>query len=670
MKFFKASLSGCWFIILLSISSHSYSQNPIAYEQRRTDYINNSLSNFSSDAITIQAYRGLPLDTATLNYLVNGIPTKGTVDFDIVKLIRILFFTNGVYDAQIVPALNQIPYWINKGDTLHGYWSENHMIMWMSSDWLLHEKYGRAIDNNLENRLRHYLKLKVKYGFYEFFSSVYAPYCLSGLLNLADFAQDIEIKTLAIQAAQILLKDFLMLTNDKGVFYPAAGRNYYGKYDNPYGQNHSNLIYLMTGFGPSQTSASHSGGFLASSTIPMTDVINSWTPILDTLYHIGHTLDSGFAINNSMSIVDKVIFQWSSGAYFHPEVSLQTAYLLRDSNLWNHVDFAALRMLSSFSPQAIQSLTSQFISISASSVICGQDVAIFKHNSITLSSIQDFWKGKLGYQQIPCVANVGTTAVMTASGIAVSDWNDRNESANNQHLPYVKQIKNVALLMYRPEPKPDFLNYNNPEVALRWIDADFDEIRNDSMWLLGRQAESFVGVRRSCVGEINGARACDIPNGQAWVIIVGDTGIYGSFDNFQSIIDNSQFEQKWYYDSLVSKWVFFAKIVIDSTTIEYAWAGDSMSTVGINKEKIDNKVINVFPNPSTDFVDIDFSSLINQSFTIDVTNLLGQKIYTENINTLSSGIKTLNTTNWNNGVYILSINTYKKHIAVKFVKKE
>lgn len=670
MKFFKASLSGCWFIILLSISSHSYSQNPIAYEQRRTDYINNSLSNFSSDAITIQAYRGLPLDTATLNYLVNGIPTKGTVDFDIVKLIRILFFTNGVYDAQIVPALNQIPYWINKGDTLHGYWSENHMIMWMSSDWLLHEKYGRAIDNNLENRLRHYLKLKVKYGFYEFFSSVYAPYCLSGLLNLADFAQDIEIKTLAIQAAQILLKDFLMLTNDKGVFYPAAGRNYYGKYDNPYGQNHSNLIYLMTGFGPSQTSASHSGGFLASSTIPMTDVINSWTPILDTLYHIGHTLDSGFAINNSMSIVDKVIFQWSSGAYFHPEVSLQTAYLLRDSNLWNHVDFAALRMLSSFSPQAIQSLTSQFISISVSSVICGQDVAIFKHNSITLSSIQDFWKGKLGYQQIPCVANVGTTAVMTASGIAVSDWNDRNESANNQHLPYVKQIKNVALLMYRPEPKPDFLNYNNPEVALRWIDADFDEIRNDSMWLLGRQAESFVGVRRSCVGEINGARACDIPNGQAWVIIVGDTGIYGSFDNFQSIIDNSQFEQKWYYDSLVSKWVFFAKIVIDSTTIEYAWAGDSMSTVGINKEEIDNKVINVFPNPSTDFVDIDFSSLINQSFTIDVTNLLGQKIYTENINTLSSGIKTLNTTNWNNGVYILSINTYKKHIAVKFVKKE
>src|SRR6185436_2455381 len=168
--------------------------NDPAYEQRRTDYINIALTNFNRDAITLQAYRGVPVDSAVLNLLLSGIASGETSDFDIVKLIRVLFFTNGAYDSQILPVLNSVPYWINKGDTVRNYWSENHMIMWMSSDWLLHEKYGKAIDNTLDTRLRHYLELKVQYGFYEFFSSVYAPYCLSGLLNLADFSQDIQIK--------------------------------------------------------------------------------------------------------------------------------------------------------------------------------------------------------------------------------------------------------------------------------------------------------------------------------------------------------------------------------------------------------------------------------------------------------------------------------------------
>jgi hypothetical protein len=225
-------------------SFSAFANNPV-YEQRRTDYINHSLSNFSRHTITIQAYMGVPVDSATLHQMVGDIRRTGTVDFDIVQLVRILCLSSGQYNSLILPALDSIPFWMTKGDTLHGYWSENHMIQWMSSDWILHEKYGKAIDANLDNRLRHYLRLKVNYGFYEFFSSVYSPYCLSGLLNLADFAQDTEIKALATLASQRLLKELLMITNDQGVFFPTAGRNYFGKYENAYDQNHNNLIYLL-----------------------------------------------------------------------------------------------------------------------------------------------------------------------------------------------------------------------------------------------------------------------------------------------------------------------------------------------------------------------------------------------------------------------------------------
>ncbi len=456
LKSLSQFIIGCWLLISISDYQPAFAGNA-DYEQRRTDYISVALANFNADAITLQAYQGVPIDAAALNTLLAGIASGTTSDFGIVKLIRVLFFTNGAYDAQILPVLNSVPYWINKSDTVRNYWSENHMIMWMSSDWLLHEKYGRAIDNTLDARLRHYLELKVQYGFYEFFSSTYAPFSLSGLLNLADFSQDVQIKSLATQASQRLLKDLLMLTNDKGVFFPVAGRNYPAKYDNPYGENHNSLLYLLTGFGEVPDGASHSGGFLATSTLPVDSVISSWTPELDTVYSIGHSLDSGFVLNSGMSPVDKIVFQWSSGAYFHPDVVQQTTQLLVDSNMWNHVDFELLQPLSFISPESSPALATTLGVISKSSVICGQDIAIFKHNSVTLASVLDFWKGKVGFQQYPCMANVGTTAVYTSSGEVKTDWNDRNTDNSNVHLPYVEQEKNLALIMYRPEPIPDFL---------------------------------------------------------------------------------------------------------------------------------------------------------------------------------------------------------------------
>ena len=256
------------------------------------------------------------------------------------SLSAYFIFTNYQYDSLILPVLNGVPYWINYGDTTRVFWSENHMSMWMSSDWLLHERYGKAVDTNLRKRLVHYLQLKIQYGFYEFYSTVYNPYCLSGLLNLADFAQDTEIQTLAAQAAQRLMIELLRPVNDQGVIYPTAGRNYDDKYESPYGQNHNHLIYLLTGLSPQPDFAMHSAAFLASSTIDVDTVIASWTPVLDTVYVIGHTIQTGLALNDSMSSVDSIIFGWSAGEYFDPLLALASFNLLTDSNMWHHPDFS------------------------------------------------------------------------------------------------------------------------------------------------------------------------------------------------------------------------------------------------------------------------------------------------------------------------------------------
>ena len=414
-------------LALVIFSFFQTNANNATYEQRRLAFVDSSLAYNTGSLIILQSYKGVPVDSVLLTNKLNLIAAKQTSDFDIIELVRILFLSNGAYDSKILPVLYGVPYWINNYDTVRNYWSENHMIMWMSSDWLLHEKYNKTIDANLRNRLVHYLELKNQYGFYEFFSSTYSPYSLSGLLNLADFAQDAQIKGLAIKAAQRLLKELLRLTNDKGVFFPVAGRNYPGKYESAYGQNHNNLIYLLTGMGNPPYGSSASGSFLASSTLSVDTVIASWQPELDTLYSFGHTLDSGFVLNSGMSPVDKTVFQFSSGGYFHPAVVSETVQLLVDSNMWNHVDFELLKPLSTIiTPQSAPALSEALSYISKSSVISGQSVNIFKHHSVTLASIPDFWKGKVGFQQYTCMANVGTTAVYTASGEVFQDWQDRH----------------------------------------------------------------------------------------------------------------------------------------------------------------------------------------------------------------------------------------------------
>ena len=656
-------LCGLFLVLSLSISQKAYCTNNPVYEARRLAYINTALTNFNGDAITLQAYNHVPLDSATLYSLLHGISTGETSDFDIEKLVRVLYFTNGTYDSIILPVLNAVPYWVNRGDTLRCYWSENHMAQWMSSDWLMHERYGKPVDSNLHKRLVHYLNMKLQFGYYEFFSSVYNPYCLAGLLNLADFSQDTVIKNLAVQASQLLLKDFMILTNDKGVFYPTAGRNYYDKYDNPYGQNHNNLIYLLTGLGQVPGGASHGGGFLASSTLPVDTVIQSWVPIIDTVYLRGHSLDQGYALNSNLDSLDRIIMQWSAGEYFPPMYAAESFTLITDSNLWHNSVFSVFIPLSTLPVSLVPSIAAQLGVASYSSILCSDTIAVFKHNSITLSSVQDYWKGKWGYQQYPCVAAVETTSVFTASGKVVPDWYNRSATNGNDNLPYVKQMKNVALLMYRPESKPSVLGISDSTVSLHWKNSDYTEVRNDSLWLLGRVDNNYVAVRRAGLNQIDSIWTWAQPKGQSWVIIVGDSAIYGSFNNFQAIVDSSQFSERWYYDSLSSQVVYYAKIIIDSKTVDYAWGIDTATNTGINEVQSNVAGMAVYPNPSNTKMNVVLESMpVNGK--IEVYNIMGEMVYQSAIYDKSTSVTTAQ---WSEGLYAVRISTDSGTVSRSFV---
>jgi len=637
------------------------------FEERRQQYFDSAAANPNDNAMVIEAYLNQPVTPEYLTSIYDEMETRGTIDFAIVQLIRVMFLGDGLYDTEMLPNLNLLPYWIYSGDTLHGYWSENHMIMWMGSDWLIHERTGRPIDASLEQRLRHYLQLKIDYGFYEFNSSVYAPYCFSGLINLADFAEDPEIKALATEASKLLLKEMLLATTNQGVFYPSAGRNYSGKYQTPYGQNHSSLIYLLTGFGPAPDSPTHAGAFLATSSVDFSDVIDSWDEEVDTIISVGHTLQEGFIINQNLTDADRTIFQWSSGAYFHPDVVSSTVQLLADSNMWDHVDFALLAPLAGLPLEQYPTIANNLSAISKSSVISGQDVAIFKNRSVSLSSFQDFWKGKVGFQQWPIAACVGTTAVYTGSGAVAADGEGTASGNNaNEHLPYVEQSHNVALVMYRPELVPELLPFNNKEVSLFWREGDFDEIVENGNWIIARQDQSYIAVRRSCLEVVNGVRTCETNVGQTWVFVVGNDAMYGSFSDFQNLISLAQFEETWTADPLTGDSTYFSSVTFDTIAVDYAW-GPELGTA-IPEMDGQNSALLLYPNPATSVVTISVPESKGTQSSLAVYNALGQCVYQSNLGN-AKGQHTIAMSEWTSGLYHIILDQGANRSYAKLVKE-
>jgi len=647
---------------LFTLAICTYQVTAQTYEQRKQQYVDSVVANNYEDAIMIQAFLNQPVNQDRLDTIYSEFGVRSTIDFRLVELVRVMYLTDGSYDSQILAAMETLPFWINDGDTLHNYWTENHMIMWMSCEWLMHERHSWQITPQLRQRLLHYLNLKLDAGFYEYFSSTYFPYTVSGLMNLADFAEDDEIRTKAEAVARKLLSGLLLMTNTEGAFYPAAGRNYASKYDSVYGNTHNAIIYLISGRGPCPSKNASRADFLVTSQIDFSDIEDDFVSKLDTIVSFGHTPEEARYRHDSLYYVDELMMLWSSGMYFHPYIAETSGQLLLDSSFWGHVDFTDLAVISSFPPEDYQSLAIDFDELTVSRTDCGASIAVYKDEETVLTSIQDYWKGKIGFQQWPIAANVGGTAVYTASGQVAPNWGDRNSSNFNEHLPYIDQQSNVALVMYRPQAVSPFLPYNNKDVALHWIDSAFSDIQESGNWLFGNRNENYIAVRRACVGEINQVRACETNGGQTWVFIVGNDNTYDNFSSFQGVVNQSIFEEQWTTD-VDGDSTYYASITFEGNTIDYSWGPEPPFTS--IEEIYDNDLV-IFPNPSNGLFTVEAS--YKEPFrdaNVKVYSYTGRLVRANQ--TMQGSTITINLQNEPAGIYFLMVDNGQSILTKRLV---
>ncbi len=561
----------------LAAPASAFTFNSDDYAARKALYIQEGLKSDSRDRLILQAYKGEELDQTALNYYLDVVRDGGKeiADFDLARLIRVMLLRPETQE-QIIKVLtdeedtvNPQPFrfWFTKGEKEHCYWSENHMILYTSSQYLLQEKLGLFPDDRTYPRLKKYLEVKNKYGYYEFFSTTYLPYTLLGLLNLVDFAEDEEIRKLAAGATERLLKDILLMTNDEGVIFPVSGRMYRGYKEKGTGHNINKIIYLLTGLRESENlEPSAAGVFLATSTFePTDDVYTYFDTDLNMDYAIGHSYrDVKTSIYSEFSREELVPFIWSQGGYFHPEFAVDSKYLLDYYDLWDHPHFKDLAFLEGKSDFLVQQASDRAAHMSRSTLLSSVNIGVYKDGGVTLSSIENYNSGYQGYQQMPWIATTGSLPVWTQSG------KDTSKNMANTHLPKIIQKNNVALISYNPLFVIDTIS--DCDVWLYWPEG-FDEEVTNGKWKFGREDDGYIAVRTPSTNVVDGYITCS-DGEQTWAVIVGTEEQYGSFNDFVTkVTDEVDFDADW---ELHGPWyefnyVYDADIKFDGTSISLTW---------------------------------------------------------------------------------------------------
>jgi hypothetical protein len=232
--------------------------------------------------------------------------------------------------------------------------------------------------------------------------------------------------------------------------------------------------------------------------------------------------------------------------------------------------------------------------LTVGSVLPRNKIRLYRQAGSVLTSVDNFWPGRVGGQAFPWVAVAGDVPVWTQSGLVKENWLDKDGTITNSHLPSVKQEGNVALITYKPERAMPLSLWG--DVALNWQEQRFDETRTverysiqprlvktlramtwggngkQGSWILGRRGDSYVAVYRPCGNEQQrGWFACSgVMGRQVWAVVVGDDARYGSFDAFANVIAAAQVFESYRW-RLLRRPVYVTSVTIEATSIVHSW---------------------------------------------------------------------------------------------------
>jgi hypothetical protein len=390
-----------------------------------------------------------------------------------------------------IKLLSEYNFWYNNSEQV--FWSENHFIMNVSSEYILKVNCNELISTNLVDRLHAFLDTKINIGFAEFLSPVYLPFTITSLLNLYDYSNNniiqdkcqILLDTLAYQILSVSLTNNLLIS--------PSGRSYIRHRKSTW--NHINYFtdFLIKG-----TNTINTGPEMALKEIlsvtqyrPSNFVyVNFTKDRVITTINISKSFDELVSFIKDYPIDIFVSTLWSYGCYFPSNKKiLQKVILFMDTyNLWNHPHFKALKKIRkifcsvSCCSLFLLPLSKLLINVSSGAQLLNVSVYVCKEKNYCLSSTINYNEGLSTFQQSVLTLNLDGIPIwfsygkISNGGLSGLGNNSANKELSTQRItPFIKQEKNKVVAIYKSKGTILNLYNNNCKPEIYWNKENFDE---------------------------------------------------------------------------------------------------------------------------------------------------------------------------------------------------
>jgi len=433
------------------------------------------------------------------------------------------------------------------------YWSENHQILFASAEYLAGQKYpdtvfpksgltGKEHMAKARKRALDWMEMRWKYGFIEFYSSVYYMEDIGGMINLIDFGDEEISKKMQI-IMDLLMYD-VATQNVNTMFISASGRAYeinrkggkvatLGGITNYYWGNGekigSGLMYGM-----------------------MTSKIYSLPPVIQAIardsvpvvimqsngLNISELKPEGYFGSDDKSMM----MQWGMEAFSNPEVVRNSLAMIRKNRMFSNIflsdfkilNYSILRWLH-LAPAIIQILNPQTNGVA----IQKGNTYTYKTKDYSLYSVQKYHPGTYGDQQHVAGMNIGNSFSIFHTHPAL-EMDKKDHSPNYWvgygHLPHVAQEGNVSLAIYNIPKKKRLMEAALLDYTHAWFPKEqFDSTVITGNYAMGKKGNTYCAfIGNTQFAYLKNTTDDLIQQGKQtfWITEAGSKLEDGSFDNF------------------------------------------------------------------------------------------------------------------------------------------
>jgi hypothetical protein len=386
------------------------------------------------------------------------------VDFDLLIFIRYIYLSkNFKYLSMLRPNLDL---WLwRKFDrpTVQCFWTENHMMAYLSTSLLLLESsdyYSNPLLTKYSDRLmdclQTWLDTRTECGFTEYCSSVYLPYTLEGLLNIVDFSSSHSMKKQATFLVNKILDWFMTGFPTDSSTHIAQSRMYSWFIDDPENQNICDVIRVLRGQDPISLNSRLLANLLTSKYfLSYLKKKPSQLNIIRMDTYKNNFQDFIRILNRyNLYDEDKTMFLWGNGMFFNTYNSLATARALSKYNLWEHKHFQSFKIL-----QNLYYLIPILAYLVKPIANAGQYLSVKYHtHSLYEHHITFIETNKMycGIQQFPFFMRIYDESIWF---LAANSPNFKDHALSNTRIPRITyDIDNdVYNIRYRPNRLTPFL---------------------------------------------------------------------------------------------------------------------------------------------------------------------------------------------------------------------